>query len=316
MKQRHDIYGSVTAQLVEAIEAGAGDWRMPWHHSGAPVMRPTSVARRRYSGINRLVLWSIADAQGYSSGTWATFQQWRTSGAQVRKGEKGAHVILWKKVERSDGAVGPSDAGDGQGRARFFARSFVVFNRDQVDGADLPADAEVAPITTPVADALAFLEGLGIPVEYGLHDAYYRPDLDKVFMPLREAFDSDMDLVSTLGHEITHGVGHSSRLDRETLRDYHKDRGIRAKEELVAEVGASYLMADLGLAYTPRPDHAAYLASWLNALKHDPKAIFTAAAQAQAAADWIHAHAAKPVVADDAGTDPDAECSSDFAIAA
>lgn len=289
MKQRHDIYGSVTAQLVEAIEAGAGEWRMPWHHSGAPVMRPTSVARRRYSGINRLVLWAIADAQGYSSGTWATFQQWRTSGAQVRKGERGAHVILWKKVERADGAVAPSDAGNGDSRARFFARSFVVFNRDQVDGADLPTEAEVAPITTPVADALTFLEGLGIPVEYGLHDAYYRPDLDKVFMPRREAFDSDMDLVSTLGHEITHAVGHASRLDRETLRDYHKDRSIRAKEELVAELGASYLMADLGLAYTPRPDHAAYLASWLNALKHDPKAIFTAAAQAQAAADWIHA---------------------------
>jgi hypothetical protein len=57
----------------------------------------------------------------------------------------------------------------------------------------------------------------------------------------------------------------------------------------VAELGASYLMADLGLAYTPRPDHAAYLASWLGALRHDPKAIFNAAAQAQAAADWIHA---------------------------
>jgi hypothetical protein len=62
-----------------------------------------------------------------------------------------------------------------------------------------------------------------------------------------------------------------------------------AREELVAELGASYLMADLGLAYTPRPDHAAYLASWLGALRHDPKAIFNAAAQAQAAADWIHA---------------------------
>jgi hypothetical protein len=79
------------------------------------------------------------------------------------------------------------------------------------------------------------------------------------------------------------------RLARETLRDYHKERSIRAREELVAELGASYLMADLGLAYTPRPDHAAYLASWLGALRHDPKAIFNAAAQAQAAADWIHA---------------------------
>ena len=287
MKPRHDIYATVTAQLVAAIEAGAGNWRMPWHHAGAPVMRPTSVAGRRYSGINRLVLWATADACGYASGTWATYQQWKTGGAQVRKGEVGTHVILWKKIEREDAVQTASE--DGEGRARFFARSFVVFNRDQVDGADDTLIKEQAPISTSTAEALAFLEGIGVRVEYGLHDAHYRPDIDKVFMPTREAFDHDLDLVSTLAHEVTHASGHVDRLARETLRDYHKERSIRAREELVAELGASYLMADLGLAYTPRPDHAAYLASWLGALRHDPKAIFTAAAQAQAAADWIHA---------------------------
>jgi hypothetical protein len=143
-----------------------GEWRMPWHHSGAPVMRPTSVAGRRYSGINRLVLWATADACGYASGIWATYQQWRAHGGQVRKGEIGTHVILWKKVERGDAAA---EAGaEGDSRARFFARSFVVFNRDQVDGAEEAAEKEVAPISTSVADALAFLEGLGVPVEYGL----------------------------------------------------------------------------------------------------------------------------------------------------
>lgn len=288
MKPRHDIYATVTAQLAAAIEAGAGTWRMPWHHSGAPVMRPTSVARRRYSGINRLVLWATADAHGYASGTWGTFQQWKANGAQVRKGETGTHVILWKRIERPDVAASVIDE-DGESRARCFARSFVVFNRDQVDGAEAAEPVEVLPISTSVGDALAFLEGLGVPVEYGLHDAHYRPDLDTIYMPERRAFASDHDLVSTLAHEGVHAVGHVSRLGRETLRDYHKDRSIRAREELVAEIGASYLMADLGLAYTPRPDHAAYLASWLAALRHDPKAIFTAAAQAQAAADWMHA---------------------------
>ena len=298
MKNRHDIYGTVTAQLIAAIDAGAGDWRMPWHHSGTPVMRPTSVAGRRYSGINRLVLWATADALGYASGTWATFQQWRSSGAQVRKGETGTHVILWKKVDRQDAtASAPAGDGEGEGRARFFARSFVVFNRDQVDGADAGTIKEVPPITTAITDALAFLEGVGIPVEFGLHDAYYRPDIDKVFMPERTAFDSDLDLVSTLAHEIGHGTGHASRLARETLRDYHKDRATRGREELVAELTSAMIMADLGLACVPRPDHAAYLSSWLATLRHDPKAIFNAAAQAQAAADWIHAarQAAEPL---------------------
>jgi antirestriction protein ArdC len=107
-------------------------------------------------------------------------------------------------------------------------------------------------------------------------------------MPERTAFDHDLDLVSTLAHEVTHASGHVDRLARETLRDYHKERSIRAREELVAELG-QLPHGRSGLAYTPRPDHAAYLASWLGALRHDPKAIFNAAAQAQAAADWIHA---------------------------
>jgi antirestriction protein ArdC len=293
MTPRHDIYGTVTNQLIAAIEAGAGTWHMPWSHSGDPIMRPTSVAGRRYNGINRLILWATADACGFSSGTFGTYQQWKSTGAQVRKGETGTHVILWKKVERQDGGVAIGNAGDGEGesRARFFARSFVVFNRDQVDGVDEGAVEEAAPITTSIADALTFLESVGVPVEYGLHDAYFRPDLDRIFMPTRSSFDSDLDLVSTLCHELVHSSGTASRLDRDSLRSYHKDRKSRQHEELVAEIGASFLMADLGLAYTPRPDHAAYLSSWLNALKSDTRAIFTAAAQAQAAADWIHAHA-------------------------
>lgn len=288
MTKRHDIYTSVTAQLIAAIEAGSADWRMPWHHTGTPVMRPTSVAGRRYTGINRLVLWATADALGYASGTWATFQQWKSAGGQVRKGQTGTHVILWKKVERADGQHGEDEGREGEGRARFFARGFCVFNRDQVDGIDPDQVTEVPPIEASIASALALLEGVGVPVDYGLHDAHYRPDLDKVFMPQRTAFDSDLDLVSTLAHEIAHSTGHSARLARETLKDYHKAHATRAREELVAEICAAMLMADLGLACAPRPDHAAYLTSWLTVLRNDPRAIFTAAAAAQAAADWIH----------------------------
>ena len=290
---RSDIYATVTAQLVAAIEAGAGEWRMPWHHSGAPTMRPANVTGRCYAGINRLVLWAKAEAHGYTSGTFGTYQQWKGIGGQVRKGESGAHVVLWKRVEARNGdADADTDTSDeGRGRARCFARSFVVFNRDQVDLEDAGAVREARPVDTSITEALAFLSRAGIPIEYGLHDAHYRADMDKVFMPERTAFDSDLDLVSTLAHEIAHGAGRASRLARENLRDYHKERSIRAREELVAEICSAMIMADLGLACTPRPDHAAYLASWLSILRHDVRAIFTAAAQAQAAADWIQAAA-------------------------
>ena len=284
MKLRHDIYSSITAQLVAASEAGAGDWQMPWHHRGAPVMRPRSAAGRAYSGINRLVLWASAEARGFESGTWATFQQWKSLDARVRKGETGTHVILWKRQERDETAT----ADDTDRGGRFFARSFVVFNRSQVDGADDEKEDVPPPMSERIADAKAFLEHACVPVTFGLHDAYYRPDEDRIYMPARSAFDSDEAMIATEGHELVHATGHASRLARDTLRDYHKERAIRAREELVAEIGASFLMADLGLAYSPRPDHAAYVASWLTALENDPRAIFRAAAAAQAATDWIH----------------------------
>lgn len=290
MKPRHDIYQTITAELAAAIDAGAGEWRMPWHHDGGTVMRPTSAAGRAYSGINRLVLWASAEARGFASGTWATYRQWTDAGAQVRRGETGTHVILWKRQERDEPR---GDDGEVEDRgSRFFARSFVVFNKCQVDGADDAATATPTPMAYNVAEAKAYLEGVGIDVQYGPWDAYYRPELDRIFMPARDAFHSDEDLVSTLGHEIVHGTGSANRLARETLRDYFKERSIRAREELVAEIGASFLMADLGLAYSPRPDHAAYVASWLKALENDRRAIFRAAAAAQAATDWIHANAA------------------------
>ena len=290
MKLRHDIYSTITAELTAAIDAGAGNWRMPWHHDGGTVMRPMSAVGRAYTGINRLVLWASAEAHGFQSGTWATYRQWNDIGAQVRRGETGTHVILWKKQERDESTSADSD-GEDRG-ARFFARSFVVFNQSQVDGAPERTQATVRPIGETAASAKLFLESVGVPVHYGPWDAYFRPDQDRVYMPDREAFDSDEGFISTLGHEIVHSTGSAQRLARETLRDYFKDRSIRAREELVAEIGASFLMADLGLAYSPRPDHAAYVASWLNVLGNDTRAIFRAAAAAQAATDWIHAHAA------------------------
>lgn len=297
MKLRHDIYSTITAELTAAIDAGAGNWRMPWHHDGGTVMRPMSSVGRAYTGINRLVLWASAEAHGFQSGTWATYRQWNDIGAQVRRGETGTHVILWKKQERDESTSADSD-GEDRG-ARFFARSFVVFNQSQVDGAPERTQASVRPIGETAASAKLFLESVGVPVHYGPWDAYFRPDQDRVYMPDREAFDSDEGFISTLGHEIVHSTGSAQRLARETLRDYFKDRSIRAREELVAEIGASFLMADLGLAYSPRPDHAAYVASWLNVLGNDTRAIFRAAAAAQAATDWIHAHAAsaQPIAA-------------------
>jgi antirestriction protein ArdC len=124
-------------------------------------------------------------------------------------------------------------------------------------------------------------------VTFGASAAYYRIDIDHIFLPSFGAFHTRADFISTYAHEAAHASGAKHRLDRDFRARF--SRQAVAVEELVADLTAAYILGDLGLAHHPRPDHAAYLASWLEVLKDEPRAIFTAAGKAQAAADWMHA---------------------------
>src|SRR5215472_7763424 len=95
--EKRDVYATVTAQIINAIENGVGSWRMAWHTSGRSAFSPINVASRKsYRGINTVCLWAAAQAKGYESGEWATYKQWQERGAQVRKGEKATLVVFWK----------------------------------------------------------------------------------------------------------------------------------------------------------------------------------------------------------------------------
>src|ERR1700716_1033964 len=108
---QRDVYASVTAQIINAIEQGAGSWRMPWHTSGKFAFSPINVTSKKpYRGINTLCLWAAAQAKGYESGEWATYQQWHERGAQVRKGEKATLVVFWKFANSSEEQDGEEHA--------------------------------------------------------------------------------------------------------------------------------------------------------------------------------------------------------------
>jgi antirestriction protein ArdC len=94
---------------------------------------------------------------------------------------------------------------------------------------------------------------------------------------------------AVLSHEMTHWTRHETRLNRDFGRKRFGDAGY-AMEELVAEVGAAFLCADLGITPQTREDHAAYIETWLTVLKDDKRPIFTAASHAQKAADHLHAY--------------------------
>lgn len=291
---RSDIYRTVTDRIIAAIEAGAGDWRMPWHvlpNDAASVMPVNAASRKAYRGVNVLSLWIAAQEAGYPSGIWATYKQWQELGAQVRKGEKSTLIVFWKVFDRDTGRDDETgredDEESGPERRRFMARGYHVFNCAQVDGYAAPANPASPTDHERIEAAETFFAALHAEIRHGGNRAFYAPGPDMVQMPPFDAFRDPRAYYATLAHELTHWTGHKSRCDRDLKGRFGSDS--YAAEELVAELGAAFLCADLGLASEPRPDHAAYIETWLKVLKGDNRAIFTAAAKAQQAADWMHA---------------------------
>ena len=284
-----DVYTQVTDTIIAAIEAGAGQWDMPWHRHGVTHTRPmNALTGKRYRGVNVLALWAAAEARGFTTGLWGTYRQWQEKGAQVRKGEKSSLVVFFKElaVDETNPETGETERG-----RRLIAKASYVFNANQVDGFELPEPAAPANPAEVLAQVEAYVAATGARVAFGGEGAFYRPLTDTIHMPDRTRFVGSATssatecLYSTLLHELTHWTGIKTRCDREFGKRFGDDA--YAMEELVAELGAAFLCADLGIANTPRPDHAAYISHWLTVLKADKKAIFTAASKAAQAVDYL-----------------------------
>jgi antirestriction protein ArdC len=294
--EKRDVYARVTDQIIQSIEKGAGTWRMPWHTSGRFAFSPINVASKKpYRGINTVCLWAAAQAKGYERGEWATYHQWQDRGAQVRKGEKATLVVFWKFA--NDSSETQDDGGETpkSGSRLLFTRGYSVFNAAQVYCYTPTADAEM-PMPERIAHAEAFFSGVGADVRNGGNQAFYSPTTDHIQMPPFQAFGENGSYYSVLAHEHTHWTSTAGRCDRQLGKRFGDNA--YAAEELIAELGAAFTCAPLGLSTEPRPDHAQYLASWLRVLKADSRAIFTAASKAQQATDWMIQRAAAGRVAE------------------
>lgn len=283
---REDIYTRVTNQIVQAIEAGAPEFRMPWHAGEADCFSPiNAVSTRPYRGVNVLTLWVAAAVKCYESGLWATYKQWLELGAQVRKGEQGSTVVLWKPADRSKGDAGMEKENDDQQTRRgLLVRGFSVFNATQVDGytfLNQPKLSEACRIRA--AEQVLF--GVGAAIQHSGGKAYYNCTSDCIHLPRFDSFRDAVSYYATLAHELTHWTGAEHRLNRELTGRFESNA--YAAEELIAELGAAFLCAQLKLSVEPRPDHARYIVDWLRLLRNDKRAIFSAAAKAQQAADWL-----------------------------
>ena len=283
---RFDIYRTVTDSIIAAIEAGAGEFVMPWHGFGAPIAKPQNAhTRMEYHGINVLALWAHAHDRGYQSGYWGTYRQWQEVGAQVAKGEKSSIIVFFKRVENEPEVPGNEPS------VRLFARASRVFNADQVEGWTPPEARHPSGNAEVMESVATFIKAIKADVQWDGRMACYHITDDYIEMPDAGRFrdtptsSASEGLGATILHEAVHWSGAKHRLAR-------FDGAIKktdvATEELVAELGAAFLCADLGVSNDPRPDHAAYVAHWLALLKNDTRAIFTASRLANQAAMYLH----------------------------
>lgn len=302
-KERFDVYQAITDKIVAAMEAGAPEWHMPWHRSNASVVRPVNASTGKpYRGVNVLSLWADASLRDFQSGYWATYRQWQSLGAQVRGDSKGSLIIFFKKEE-----VEPKDDEESDERVhdegetkkhRLIARVSWVFNANQVEGwtppeRPRPNKAEI------LGNVEAFIAKTGAKVRHGGDYCCYHPLTDTIQMVEKRYFvDTEWSSATeayyaTYLHELVHWTGHPSRLDRQLRNRFGDD--FYAMEELVAELGAAFLSADLGITNEPRQDHVSYIRSWLYVLKQDHKALFTAGSKANAASEYLVSFVASPV---------------------
>lgn len=288
VETRTDIYTRVTARIVGELEKGVRPWMKPWNaeHAAGRINRPLRCNGQPYRGINVLVLWLEAEAKNFSAPIWLTFKQAKELGGFVRKGEHGSPVVYASSFKKKE----EDDSGAETEQEIHFLKGYTVFNVEQVEGLPAHFYAKAEPPKNEmqrIAQAESFIANTQADVRHGGSRAYYAEGKDYIQIPPFETFRDAESHAATMLHELNHWTKHAKRLDRSFDQKRWGDEGY-AMEELVAELGSAFLCADLAITPEVREDHADYIGHWLKVLTNDKKAVFTAAAHAQKAVDFLH----------------------------
>ncbi len=303
---RFDVKSHVAQTLIDAMEKGETPWQRPWSvNSMKPVNATTS---NGYKGINRVLL-ALATRSGggspgaYSDNRWMTYQQALDKGWQVKGGEKGTMIVKVVEFDRAkdergstqgeDANVG-SEKPNSERRKSLALRRYFVFNAEQVEGIppmQQATDLAFDPVRKAEAVLTALKEKTGLLIVHGGNKAFYSPKLDEIRIPNQKKFASIYDYYATAMHEAAHSTLHASRLNRtEALGQRWGDEAY-AVEELRAEIASAILASETGVPMSQDQkhleNHAAYLRSWIKAIKNDPMAVFSAAKDADLMANYM-----------------------------
>jgi antirestriction protein ArdC len=285
--ERASLYDDITNRIISELERGCVPWVQPWGTAAAkaPLAMPENAATgRQYSGINVLILWGAVIEHGFPGQSWLTFRQALSLGGNVRKGERGTTVVYADRFVPDEEKKRARETGE-EAQAIPFLKRFTVFNTAQCENLPESIAAAAPPpcpeLIEPRVEAL--IEATGIDFRVGGSHAYYSPAHDYVQVPPPQAYFEPINWHRTALHELGHATGHSSRLDRDLTGSFGSKK--YAFEELVAEMNAAFCCASLGIVPTVR--HADYIASWLQLLREDNRAIVRATLQASRAADYL-----------------------------
>lgn len=277
MPTQTEIRTAITNKIIQSLSEDRIPWRKPWTGIDGPRLPTNLTTLRPYSGINTMLLWMAEQQHGWPTSYWATFNQLRSVGCHVRKGEKATTIVFWNQIKKT-----VQDANGEKEKTIPFLKTWSVFNLSQAEGPLVEKFlAKPALRTFEKVDRTEFdaaVAATAAEIEFG-HEraAYLRHPDDKIVMPDEGRFLSFPDFATTLLHELAHFS--ESRLQW---------TGSYAEGELRAEIASAFMSSALGI---PSGDDLTnvkgYVQSWLQALENDPKYIFKAAAAASKAADYI-----------------------------
>lgn len=321
MKKTDDKMAEAFAELmIKKISELEVDWKKPWVNIGGMGL-PQNISGRQYNGINSFMLMMIREMIGYQLPVFMTFQQAKKEGWEIKKGEKGVPVELWRQVYRDENGKKLtyeeykelSDDEKQKCKSYPVSKVYTVFNAEQTRMAEVDPDRwqklldnfgvpklveKEGMLVSPELDFMVKNQRWVCPVNVQQSDkAYYSPVSDRIVIPLKVEFEDGERYYGTMLHEMAHSTGHESRLNR-ALENQFGDAAY-GREELVAEMTSAMMAAQLGIVKGIEEDNVAYLKGWLKNIKEKPEFIRTVMSDVNKASALIQEKVMDPEMAEE-----------------
>lgn len=282
------IFEDVSNRILKQLDEGVIPWHAPWIGYGELAPR-SHMTGEVYSFLNQILLGR--------PGEYVTFGGTVAEGGRVKKGAKAKAVYFWSIPKNDEEEEEDEEGGKRLKKRPPMMRKFNVFHLDDTEGLEPKTAVEkelrnnegvdVDERAEEVWRKYCERENLNFDVDKLSATAVYSPMLDRILVPSRKQFKSEAEYYSILFHELVHSTGHEKRLKRNTF-GYGIDEKARAKEELIAEIGASVLCKYVGVVSEGQfQNNVAYIEHWKSFLEEEKGAFIYAACRAQKAVEFI-----------------------------